>query len=155
MHFSLADIVTDIIQNSVESGADKLELHIDETPGPNGSVDSPCKREFRFTVKDNGRGMSPEELKQAEDPFYSDGIKHPWRRVGLGIPFMLQTAELSGGGWDIKSEKKAGTTVSAWFDLDNLDTPPVGDIPGLLRSARHFDGIRELMIYTKGVRQYG
>jgi len=93
MYFNLADLVTDITQNGAESGASIVELHICET------VDASGKEEFRFTVKDNGKGMTNEELKAAQDPFVTDGIKHPHRKVGLGLPFLIQTAESTGGGW--------------------------------------------------------
>ena len=152
MHFTLADLVTDIAQNGIESGADLVELSISET------VDSPepgsgGKREFRFTVKDNGKGMSSEEQLLARDPFVTDGIKHPHRKVGLGIPFLIQTAEASGGGWKMESTKKKegtagphGTEISAWFDLENVDTPPVGDIPGVFRTVLLFDKPAEIVI---------
>ena len=137
MHYTLADLVIDIVQNGAESGADKLELLIKEsgkTRTPFKNRASSPRREFHFTVKDNGKGMTEQELEQARDPFKSDGIKHPWRRVGLGIPFLIQTAEISGGAFKINSRKGRGTQVSACFDLDNPDTPPVGDIPGIFRS---------------------
>ena len=140
MHFTLTDLVADITQNGAESGADLVELEVSEI------VDSGGKQEFRFTVKDNGKGMTAEELKLAQDPFFTDGIKHPHRKVGLGLPFLIQTAEASGGGWKMESEKGKGTMVSAWFDLGNVDTPPQGDIPGMFRTALLFNGPSEMVI---------
>ena len=156
MHYSLMDLITDIFQNGAESGADLMELFISET------VNS-SRNEFSFTVKDNGKGMTNEELEQAKDPFFSDGIKHPRRRVGLGIPFLVQTAESTGGRWKIESKKRAeslgitesaGTEVCAWFDLDNVDTPPVGDIAGMLRTVLLFEGPSEVMIKCRGRVNY-
>ena len=138
MHFTLADLVTDITQNAVEAGADTVELEVSD-----GGV------EFRFLVRDNGKGMTEEELHRAIDPFVTDGIKHPHRKVGLGLPFLIQTAEQSGGGWDIKSEKGKGTTVTAWFDSGNVDTPPVGDLPGMFRTILMFDSKAEIVIRRK------
>jgi hypothetical protein len=135
MHFTLTDLVTDITQNSVEAGADLVELDISESD-----------KEFRFLLKDNGKGMTEEELKRAVDPFVTDGIKHPNRKVGLGLPFLIQTAEQSAGGWDIKSEKGKGTTVTAWFDSNNVDIPPTGDIPGMFRTILMFDTKAEIVI---------
>ena len=144
MHFTLADLITDIAQNGAEAGADLLELDISEM------TDSVGKGEFRFTVKDDGKGMTAQELKRAQDPFVTDGIKHPHRKVGLGLPFLIQTAEQSGGGWNIESGKRPtepfGTTVCAWFDLGNVDTPPTGDIPGMLRTVLLFGGPAEMVI---------
>ena len=159
MHFTLTDLVTDITQNGAESGADCVELHISEVQ------DSSGKGEFRFAVKDNGKGMNAEELKRVQDPFVTDGIKHPHRKVGLGLPFLIQTAEASGGGWKMESKKRPetavskgtdvsaegaagpfGTEVSAWFDLGNVDTPPLGDIPGMFRTVLLFDGPGEIVL---------
>jgi len=185
VHFSLTDLAADIAQNGAESGAGTLELEIRETAG----FGSPPKKEFRFTAGDNGKGMTAAELERAMDPFVTDGVKHPGRRVGLGIPFLIQTALQSGGGWKISSVKAgavtvrsggersinagpgdagpnaakdgsagsnandaankvgaSGTTVEAWFDLVNVDTPPVGDIPGLFRTALLFPGPEEIVL---------
>ena len=135
MHFTLADLVTDITQNGCESGAKLVELEVRETD-----------KEFRFVVRDNGKGMTKEQLAHALDPFVTDGVKHPHRKVGLGLPFLIQTAEQSGGGWDMQSEKGKGTTATAWFDTGNVDTPPVGDLPSMFRSILMFDGPEEIVI---------
>jgi hypothetical protein len=137
LHFTLADLVTDITQNGAESGASLVELEISETQGPNGNPGAGGKAEFRFVVRDNGKGMSPEGLKRAMDPFVTDGIKHPYRKVGLGIPFLIQTAEQSGGGWDIKSQKAVvvegpaagpqAATVPAGAGLDVPVAVPSGE----------------------------
>jgi hypothetical protein len=161
VHFSLSDLAADIAQNGAESGANLLELEVRETVGP-GS-----RAEFRFIVRDNGKGMSAAALERAMDPFVTDGVKHPGRKVGLGIPFLIQTAEQSGGGWKIftaqeggepafrlggaavtgnSADAGGGTTVEAWFDLANVDTPPAGDIPGLFRTALLFAGPQEIAI---------
>ena len=138
MHFTLADLVTDITQNAAEAGAGAIELEISESD-----------KEFRFLVKDNGKGMTEEELKRAIDPFTTDGIKHPNRKVGLGLPFLIQTAEQSGGGWDIKSKKGVGTTASAWFDTGNVDIPPKGDIALMFRTILMFNTSAEIIIRRK------
>jgi len=148
MHFTIADLVTDITQNAVEAGADTVELEVTESGSPpNGSPLS--GGEFRFLVRDNGKGMTEEELKRAMDPFVTDGIKHPNRKVGLGLPFLIQTAEQSGGGWDIKSEKGKGTMVTAWFDTGNVDMPPMGDIPGMFRTILMFNSSAEIILRRK------
>ena len=138
MHFTLADLVTDITQNGIEADSSLVELEVTDGDG-----------EFRFLTRDNCKGMTEEELKRAIDPFVTDGIKHPHRKVGLGIPFLIQTAEQSNGGWDIKSEKGKGTVVTAWFDTGNVDTPPVGDIPGMFRTILMFDSKAEIIIRRK------
>ena len=180
MHFTLADLTADIAQNGAESGAGIVELDVHETYSL-GDMEHQAVNEFRFIVRDNGKGMSAAELDRAMDPFVTDGVKHPGRKVGLGLPFLVQTAVQSGGGWQINSAKAGeeavvrkggtasesdvtekaggiaekapgiaekepggtGTTVDAWFDLANVDTPPLGDIPGLFRTVLLFTGPEE------------
>jgi hypothetical protein len=167
VHFNLCDLAADIAQNGAESGANILVLEIWETVGHAAGTDAGGQAEFRFIVRDNGKGMSAATLEKAMDPFVTDGVKHPGRKVGLGIPFLIQTAEQSGGGWKICTAKEdcepalrfggvgvtgnsadagIGTTVEAWFDLANVDTPPVGDIPGLFRTALLFTGPQEIVL---------
>ncbi|MDR0456470.1 MAG: sensor histidine kinase [Treponema sp.] len=133
-------MVADITQNACESGAQVVELEVRE------SALQGSKKEFRFLVKDNGKGMTKEELGRAIDPFVTDGVKHPQRKIGLGLPFLIQTAEQSGGGWDVQSEKGKGTTATAWFDTGNVDTPPTGDLPVMFRTILMFDGPDEVVI---------
>jgi hypothetical protein len=135
LHFTLCDLVTDITQNAAESGAKLVELDVRETD-----------KEFRFNVKDNGKGMDQAEIERAKDPFVTDGIKHPHRKVGLGIPFLIQTVLQSGGGWDLQSQKHCGTTISAWFDMTNVDTPPVGELSGMFRTVLLFAGPEEILV---------
>ena len=142
MHFTLSDLLMDIAQNSIESGATNIEITIKES-----TEGSSVKPEFRFSIQDNGKGMDHDELERVKDPFVTDGIKHPHRRIGLGLPFLIQTAEQSGGGCNIKSEKGKGTELTAWFDLKNIDTPPVGDIAGTLRTILLFEGDHDVIIY--------
>ena len=138
MHFTLADLITDITQNACESGAELVELEIKESDS-----------EFRFEVRDNGKGMTGEELSRVVDPFVTDGEKHPHRKIGLGLPFLIQTAEQSGGGWDVQSEKGKGTLASAWFDSENTDTPPTGDLPDMFKTVLMSDGPTEIIIHRK------
>lgn len=161
MHFTLTDLAADITQNGAESGAKLVQLEVRETA-----------KEFRFIAADNGKGMSGATLERAMDPFVTDGVKHPGRKVGLGIPFLIQTAVECGGGWKISSDAGGertvrqggaaatdtvfsggaetaagtGTVVEAWFDMNNVDTPPVGDIPGLFRTVLLFSGPEEIVL---------
>jgi hypothetical protein len=109
----------DMIQNSVEADATVIELTIRET-----------EEHFEFEVKDNGNGMNSETQAKAIDPFYSDGRKHVHRRVGLGLPFLLQTAEAAGGKAAIESKEGLGTIIRFRAKTQHVDLPPFGDFAG-------------------------
>lgn len=119
MHATLCDLLTDLVQNSVEAGATRIDLTIRET-----------EKLVEFEVKDNGKGMDSETQVKAIDPFYSDGRKHAHRRVGLGLPFMIQTAEATGGSASIDSRPGCGTVVRFKTDAKHIDLPPFGDFAG-------------------------
>jgi hypothetical protein len=141
MHYCLGDYVLDIAQNAVEAGSSQVVVDLDETAD-----------RFRVSVRDNGRGMTAEERARALDPFYSDGTKHAKRRVGLGLPFLVQATELAGGSWEIQSEKGEGTRVEFSFPSASVDSPPTGDIPALLLCLICLPGEHELKVRRVGPR---
>jgi hypothetical protein len=143
MHAAVCDFILDCLQNSIEAGASRIELSYMETP-----------ENLSIKISDNGCGMTDEELKKAVDPFYTDGQKHRKRRVGLGLPFLIQAIEQSDGDWLLESEKGRGTELSFSFRLNNVDTPPAGDVSGMLLQAMMFDGNFELE-FERGIMQGG
>jgi hypothetical protein len=116
----LSQHILDIAENSVTAGATLLYLDIEEN-----------QREDRLTitVRDNGHGMDPDTLLRIADPWVTTRTT---RKVGLGIPFLKQTAEMCGGGFEISSAAGRGTTTTAMFQLSHIDRPPLGDLVGTL-----------------------
>jgi len=98
------------------------------------------------TITDDGKGMTKQELNQIQDPFYTDGRKHSARKVGLGVPFLIQAVEAAGGNVTIHSEKGKGTVCRFSFDPLHIDCPPLGDIPGSFLAALSYPGDHELII---------
>lgn len=115
MHATICDLITDLVQNSIEAHAKEITLNVEES-----------KTNLNVVIADNGKGMSAETLEKAKDPFYTDGLKHKHRKVGLGLPFLFQTAEMTGGTAEIESEEGAGTTVAFNLDQTNVDLPMFG-----------------------------
>ncbi|VGO13700.1 Histidine protein kinase DivJ [Pontiella desulfatans] len=116
MHATICDLITDLVQNSIEASASEITLNVEET-GTN----------LKVVIADNGKGMSAETLEKAKDPFWSDGLKHKHRKVGLGLPFLFQTSEMTGGTAGIESEEGVGTTVTFNLDPANVDLPMFGN----------------------------
>lgn len=135
MHFTLCDCILDLVQNSVEARSTRIYLNLVQS-----------SRSLDVFLKDNGCGMTEEELNRATDPFYTNGKKHKHRRVGLGLPFLIQTVSMTEGDFTIESEKNKGTEISIRFNLDHIDTPPPGDIVSLLYQVLCFKGFYDLTI---------
>lgn len=116
MHSTICDLITDLVQNSIEANATEITLNVEETT-----------TNLNVVIADNGKGMSAETLEKAKDPFWSDGLKHQHRKVGLGLPFLFQTSEMTGGAAEIESEEGAGTTVTFRLDPEHVDLPMFGN----------------------------
>jgi len=144
MHYSLSDMILDLVQNSVEAEAKTIHLDLLK-----------CENDLTVRLTDNGCGMTEGQLEKAKDPFFSDGIKHKHRRVGLGIPFLIQTVEQADGRFTIHSEKNKGTSLDIKFNLGNVDTPPEGDWAGLFLQTLCFEGDYELIITRKIISDAG
>lgn len=108
--------ITDITANSIRAKASEIALSIEE-------------RDARITIRiaDNGSGMDAGTVARITNPFYTTRTT---RRVGLGIPFLIQNAEQTGGAVSITSQPGKGTVVTASFRSDHIDCPPWGDLPG-------------------------
>jgi hypothetical protein len=134
-HNCLGDIVIDMAQNAAASGADTVEIEIDERGG------------FGFTVRDNGRGMAARQLERVRRVAADYAKGAPLAAgSGRGIPFMARAAEESGGNWRLDSEAGKGTRVSARFYPAAALTLPAGDVPGTLRTVLLFEGPGEFVI---------
>ncbi len=106
--------IMDIVQNSVRAKAGNVTLSI--------SLD---EQWLTIKVEDDGSGMDKETLEKVTDPFYTSRTT---RKVGMGIPLILQNAELTDGNMTLESELGKGTTLIAKFGRTHIDRPPMGDI---------------------------
>lgn len=126
--------ILDLVQNSVSAGATRITVGIKaDTAG----------RILRISIGDDGAGMDRELLERVKDPFTTTRTT---RRVGLGIPLMQAAAERSGGRLEIASEKGRGTLVDAYFGMDNIDRPPLGDVAGTIFQLMASEASRQLIL---------
>lgn len=108
--------ILDIVTNSVEAGANRVILWIDESVSANL---------LSIRVRDNGRGMSKELIDRVMDPFVTTRTT---RSVGMGLPLLQQAARSCGGDLEIISTPGVGTTLRATFVHNSLNRAPLGDI---------------------------
>ena len=144
MHATLADVIADTAQNSIEAGAANVEVSVKETDG-----------RISVVVRDDGKGMDESVLKRAFDPFYTEPGKHDKRRVGLGLPLLKQICEACGGGVSLESRKGVGTSLSYHFDASNIDLPPMGDLADTMVTLFNYPGSFDLRFtHKKGAEEY-
>lgn len=106
--------ILDIVQNSIHAGSNEIEICITETDD----------NRLMVSIHDNGSGMDKEHTAKVTDPFYSTKNK----RFGLGLALLEQKAKQCNGSLMISSEIGKGTHVTASFEKDHVDIPPLGDM---------------------------
>ena len=144
MHATLADVIADTTQNSIEAGAKNVHLDIVE----DGTM-------IYVTIKDDGKGMDEATLKRAFNPFYTEPGKHDKRKVGLGLPILKQICESTDGAVSLESEKGVGTTLKYSFSARHIDLPPMGDLANAVLMLFNYPGEFELYFsHKKGEEDY-
>lgn len=110
--------ILDIAENSINAGASHVTITVIE----NSEADL-----LRISIKDNGKGMTPEMAQQIIDPFFTSRTT---RKVGLGIPLLKASAEMCNGFLNIHSSPGLGTEVEVEFQNSHIDRMPLGDLSG-------------------------
>ena len=116
--------VLDVAENCVRAGAENVTIDIQSDIDGNT---------LTIVINDDGCGMDEETLEKVTDPFYTTRTT---RKVGLGVSFFKQAAELTGGSFTITSRtgEDSGTTVRAVFVLDSIDRMPLGDMSSTMHT---------------------
>ena len=108
--------ILDVAENSIAANARRVTIRVEELVSKDRLV---------LEIADNGRGMRPEELSRALDPFFTTKKA---KRTGLGLPLLAQAARAAGGKATVRSQPGRGTKVRATFCLGHIDLQPLGDV---------------------------
>lgn len=100
----LHQVFTNLLTNAAQAIEGEGELSIEVN-----SVDQKCQIE----ISDNGCGISPENLKKIQEPFFT--TKAPGVGTGLGLSITKRIVEEHQGQMKFNSEINKGTTVSLQF----------------------------------------
>jgi signal transduction histidine kinase len=103
----LSQIFTNLVGNSVKY------------TNINGSIRVSAQKEdelVKFTVIDNGIGISKEDINYIFDKFYrAHGSGHEKNSSGIGLNIVKTLVELHGGKINAESIKGQGTKISIWL----------------------------------------
>lgn len=114
--------ILDVAENSARAGAKLITITVDANPADDN---------LTVIIEDDGCGMTPEQVTQVTDPFFTSRTT---RKVGLGVPFFKYAAESTGGSFAITSAVGLGTVVTAVFILSHIDRMPLGDISSTIHT---------------------
>ena len=144
--------ILDIAENSIVAGAHMIGISVHEDP--------PADL-LSIEIEDDGRGMVPELVHVAADPFSTTRTE---RRIGLGLAFLKEAAARANGALEVRSRPGAGTLVRATFQRSHIDRQPLGCIPETIVALiandaeleivyRHSIGTKEFVFRTSDVRR--
>ena len=120
--FELSLHILDLVQNAVRAGASLVIIRI---------LYDTAQDQLTIELEDDGCGMDEALLKRVLSPF---ATTRTTRKVGQGIPMFQQLAQQCGGDLTLESQVGVGTTLIARFQMSSIDLPPLGDLPGTLRT---------------------
>jgi len=106
----------DIMENSLDARAGRIEVRIDEDPDADL---------LTLEILDDGKGMDAETVKKVTDPFFTT---RKTRRFGLGLSMLSESAKATGGKLEVVSAPGKGTRVRVVFRQSHIDMKPFGDI---------------------------
>lgn len=95
--------VFNVLQNSVEAIEDRGEIVVETIPSMEGAL--------LLRVKDNGIGMTKEEIRKIFNPFQTSKFEG----AGLGLTITYRIVQDHGAEIEVDSEKGKGTTVTFRF----------------------------------------
>jgi len=108
----LINLLSNAVKYTPENGT--IEMRVEELPQV---VDN--YNRIRFTISDNGLGMSEDFLKVLFDPFTRENTKasHEIQGTGLGMAITKNLVDLMGGSIKVKSKLGEGSTFIVELEL--------------------------------------
>jgi signal transduction histidine kinase len=113
--------ILDVVENSIRARAGHVTIRLME----NRNTDL-----LTLEIDDDGEGMDEETRARCLDPYFTTKTG---KTVGLGLPFLAQSAEETGGSLSVESTSGGGTRVMVTYHLNHVDLRPFGDIEGTIR----------------------
>lgn len=111
--------ILDIAENSLNAGAQNIRVLLIEK-----------NETLILEIDDDGKGMNEDILSKANDPFFTT---KEGKKIGLGLAFLSQAAEETGGNLKIERRTEKGIQIIACFNKNNIDMKPLGDIKKTMR----------------------
>jgi two-component system cell cycle sensor histidine kinase PleC len=111
---AVTQIVVNLLTNAVKFTPSGGRVELRASAGAEGLI---------VHVTDTGRGMSPETIERAFEPFFQGSDSDVNRKragTGLGLAISRRLAEMHGGAIRLKSTPGAGTEAVLWLPPQRL-----------------------------------
>lgn len=132
----LYNLLSNAIKFTPEGGMAKVSVSREEQPEKYYLVAVPGLEFIRFSVQDNGIGISPEDRERIFDEFEQVGssFTQKYGGVGLGLALTRKLVELHGGMITVESTPGEGSTFIFILPVASPVTEPV--VPGPVEAPR-------------------
>jgi len=125
--------------HAMKSKGGRLDYELDvlhlESPTAATLLSIPAGAYVHLSVRDTGRGMSPEVIERIFEPFFT--TKAPGRGTGLGLTLVQKIVQRSGGCIKVVSQEGQGTTFHIYLPQSSeLPTSAQADQNEILRGHR-------------------
>lgn len=101
----LKEALGNIVMNAIEAMPEGGSLQVRLDNGKKGSI--------RLSVQDSGKGIPDKQLDHVFDPFFS--TKNRSRNFGLGLSYVYNVMQKSGGSVELSSRENIGTLITLHF----------------------------------------
>lgn len=108
------DQISQVFLNLINNAGDAIDK--------SGTINLTTQSEdgyVKITVTDNGKGMTPEQLKKIFHPFYT--TKDVGKGTGLGLSVSLGIVELMGGRIEVQSVPDAGSSFTVFLPINFME----------------------------------
>lgn len=105
----LAEAIGNVLTNAAEAmeAGGVLSVHLERV-----------KKTAQLSIRDNGKGIPPEQLERVFEPFFS--TKNRQSNFGLGLSYVYNVMKKSGGSVEVRSRVNEGTAVIFHFPAKNI-----------------------------------
>ena len=106
-------VLVNLVGNAVKfTDAGEIVLSASFAEDPDGERPSSGRGTLRFSVRDTGIGIRPEDRERVLEPFVQGDSAHPSGGTGLGLPISHRMLVRMGGELSIESEPGKGSTFT-------------------------------------------
>ena len=111
------------------------------------------QNQIRFTVRDTGIGMTPDQMEKVFIPFIQADASttRQYGGTGLGLSISKDLCEIMGGAIEVSSEKDKGSTFSFYIPVDIV----VGDDDKKILPILHNNTLLSTSSYVSGYMDKG
>ncbi|MFC5650287.1 sensor histidine kinase [Paenibacillus solisilvae] len=105
----MKEVMGNLLMNALEAmpGGGMMQISLDA-----------IKQGVTLCIQDSGKGMTAEQLARVFEPFYS--TKNQSRNFGLGLSYVYNVMQKSGGSVEMSSRENEGTLVKLYFSRKKI-----------------------------------